>query len=281
MPNFLGVGFYRCGSTWLHDLLDAHPRCFVPQEFKELHYFLPHVIGRGRGWYESFFPDDVGGYDAVGEVGPGYGEKGGLDAIAADPTLGSEGRFIFIARNHADMLLSEHDQRTLTRPDQPPFGDATMLAACRERPLRFSGVVQPWLDRFGGDRVLLLTLEQVKRDLPGTREVIAHHLGLDPTLFPDDAGRGSSNVSGTPRFAVAYRLAARANVWLVRRGLHRLSGRLRDAGLKRLFGFKPRDRTASPLTDDLRRQIAQVYAEDRRRMKGQGFDLTGWDGEPA
>lgn len=38
MPDFLGIGGTRCGTTWLHDMLRRHPELWLPP-IKELHYF--------------------------------------------------------------------------------------------------------------------------------------------------------------------------------------------------------------------------------------------------
>jgi hypothetical protein len=38
LPNFLVVGFPKCGSTSLHYFLDDHPDIFMPQQ-KEIHFF--------------------------------------------------------------------------------------------------------------------------------------------------------------------------------------------------------------------------------------------------
>lgn len=45
LPNFLVVGFPKCGSTSLHYYLDAHPEIFMPKQ-KELHYFSNDVISK-------------------------------------------------------------------------------------------------------------------------------------------------------------------------------------------------------------------------------------------
>ncbi|MEN0019911.1 MAG: hypothetical protein AAF747_03400 [Planctomycetota bacterium] len=39
MPNFVGIGVPKGGTTWLYDLIDRHPDGYVSQRRKELHYF--------------------------------------------------------------------------------------------------------------------------------------------------------------------------------------------------------------------------------------------------
>jgi hypothetical protein len=49
-PNFLGIGAPRCGTTWLHKMLEQHPDVWLPP-IKEVHYFDsldPTLRGRWR-----------------------------------------------------------------------------------------------------------------------------------------------------------------------------------------------------------------------------------------
>jgi len=69
-PSFLYIGPDKAGSTWLYELLRAHPRCFVPPA-KDL-YFFDRFYGRGRDWYLSFFRDLEAGIDIVGEISHDY-----------------------------------------------------------------------------------------------------------------------------------------------------------------------------------------------------------------
>ncbi len=41
LPNFLVLGTYRAGTTWLHEVLRQHPQVFLPPE-KELMFFNRH-----------------------------------------------------------------------------------------------------------------------------------------------------------------------------------------------------------------------------------------------
>ena len=54
LPNFIGIGAQRAGSTWLYACLREHPQVYVPPE-KELHFFNAH-FDRGLNWYKQQFP---------------------------------------------------------------------------------------------------------------------------------------------------------------------------------------------------------------------------------
>lgn len=277
MPNFLGVGFFRCGTSWLHDLLDSHPQCYVPQAFKEIHYFTPQHIGRGRPWYESFFPEDPTPYRAIGEIGPGYCRGNCIDRIAAEPGLGESGRFLFMIRNPVDRYFSGYRQQARTEPRPLPIEEARDIGALTPEQLAFAPAIRRWRDRFGPDRVLVTLLEHVQSDPVSARERVAAFLGLDPKLFPPEAGATAANRSVPPKHRRAYKLAAGANVWLVRHGLHHVSGALRRMGLRRLFGFGAGKDTVPPMRPETRRRLGELIEPDVRELEAMlGLDLNVW-----
>ena len=85
-PNFIIVGFPKCGTTSLHHYLDEHPEIFMPEQ-KELHFFTSkklQSLNNGPGdkivkktqisseeKYLSFF-DKVENEIAIGEASPSY-----------------------------------------------------------------------------------------------------------------------------------------------------------------------------------------------------------------
>jgi hypothetical protein len=69
LPDFLGIGGARCGSTWLHFNLKAHPEISMPDE-KELR-FWNNNLGRGIKSYSEYFPKQSG--CKAGEITPAYG----------------------------------------------------------------------------------------------------------------------------------------------------------------------------------------------------------------
>ncbi len=279
MPNFLGVGFFRCGTTWLHDLLDAHPDAYVPWAFKELHYFYPQNITRGRAWYESFFPgpEQADRYAALGEIGPGYYRFDCIDRIAAEPGLGESGRFLFMIRNPADMVYSDYRMRVRHEANPRPIEEALDLSALPPSETTFAPFIQQWRERFGPNRVLVTVLEDVREHPRRERERIATFLGLDPARFPEGAGETPRNESGVARHARAFRMAQLVNVWLVRRGLHKVSGLLRASGLKKLFGVGRGVDRVPPFSDAARRQIASAVEPDVRALEDLlDIDLDSW-----
>lgn len=66
LPDFLGVGPPRTGTTWLHNALAGHVG--LPEGVKETHFFVWNY-DRGVDWYKGFFRNCPPGLPA-GEIDP-------------------------------------------------------------------------------------------------------------------------------------------------------------------------------------------------------------------
>lgn len=70
-PDFIGLGAAKCGTTYLADLMDFHPRVSIPRR-KELHYFDQEGSKKGFiSWLRYLRNFDLTA-DYVGEVTPSY-----------------------------------------------------------------------------------------------------------------------------------------------------------------------------------------------------------------
>ena len=69
LPDFLGIGTQKGGTTYLHGLLQQHPQVYLAHP-KELHYFSLHHH-RGLEWYGHHF-DSATADLCCGEITPYY-----------------------------------------------------------------------------------------------------------------------------------------------------------------------------------------------------------------
>lgn len=101
LPDFLGIGGARCGTTWLHFNLDAHPEICMPAT-KELR-FWNNNLSRGLKAYSSNFDCKPG--DVAGEITPAYGV---MDAwrVKLMARVMPEARLIYLIRNPIDRSWS-------------------------------------------------------------------------------------------------------------------------------------------------------------------------------
>ena len=69
LPDFIGIGPPRTGTTWLHQVL-ANGHVGVPRRIKELHFFDKHY-SRGFEWYAGHF-SQYSEQTRIGEITPDY-----------------------------------------------------------------------------------------------------------------------------------------------------------------------------------------------------------------
>lgn len=69
IPTFVNVGPGRCGTSWMHEMLSAHPQVGMA-EVKETEYFNTN-IKKGTEWYLSHF-SHLRDKTAIGEISNNY-----------------------------------------------------------------------------------------------------------------------------------------------------------------------------------------------------------------
>jgi Sulfotransferase domain len=277
MPDFLGLGAPRCGTTWLHELLASHPQVYVPRRRKELNYFDKRY-GKGRAWYEAFFAEAE--YmeplpRAVGELTPTYlFSADACERIARAPEIQ---RFIVLLRNPADWLCSQYGWALRYGHFK---GD---LAAFRqERPqfvawARYADWLDMYFSRFDRARFLILLYEEsVRRGLGETERRLADFLGIDPGAFPSDSGGHRVNAGTVSRLGPIFHLAARTRKLLHDHDLDWVVNFAKKAGLKSVLLLGSKRETVSA-TD--REELLAFYDADITRLEDLlGRSLASWRG---
>jgi hypothetical protein len=103
LPDFLGVGVQKGGTTTLQKLLEQHPGAFLPAA-KELHYFSLHYA-RGESWYRQQFAAASPG-QRNGEITPYYLFH--PEASARIQSLLPQVRLVVLLRDPVQRTLSQY-----------------------------------------------------------------------------------------------------------------------------------------------------------------------------
>jgi hypothetical protein len=113
LPEFLGVGVQKGGTTTLQLLLEHHPSAFLPAA-KELHYFSLHYE-RGEAWYRESFAA-AHSHQRCGEITPYYLFHPA--APARIQALLPQARLIVLLRDPVERALSQvfHSRRLGLEP---------------------------------------------------------------------------------------------------------------------------------------------------------------------
>ncbi len=211
MPDFLGIGAQRAGTTWLWTHLRRHPQIWTPRR-KELHFFDRHpLLGRGRvltslaraRYAVWFVPGRVGG-KVVGEVTPAYAALPG-DRVALIASWMPRVRILYLLRDPVERIWSAAAKGfpRWAGGDLEHANDAALLSFIRLPEVSVRGdyvfALRTWRRHFPADQILACVSEQVFADpVPQLRRVF-RFLGVDPDVPLDPAVlRGRVHVGDTP-----------------------------------------------------------------------------------
>jgi hypothetical protein len=259
LPNFLGLGAQRSGTTWLHQQLNNHPNIYVPQKRKEIHFFDKYYH-KGFNWYESFFPSEslATKYSCIGEITPMY---------IYDPEVPKrikqdlpDCKFIAILRNPADRAYSQYAYRVQNRLERRTFSQ--LLAEDTELYQRglYGEQLKRYLDIFPPEKFLILIFEETIKQPEEALRKLGNFLDIDSREFPLDKTQEKVNSSRLVRFAKPYVWARQCAVWLKERDLDWVFNTAKAIGFrKELFGTEG---TLSRIDPDIRQDLLGKYRQD-------------------
>ncbi len=295
-PNAFDVviaGVNKAGTTSLFVSLATHPQ-IAPSAVKETRFFLPARYGLPvgpRATYDGYFEGSSGAVARL-EATPSYFYGGAAVAEVVDEML-PDARVIVVLREPVARAVSFF-QYQKTRLRLPPeltiedylahadsLTDEDFLDPDNERYFavgggRYADFLPAWLERFGPDRLLVLTFEELTAEPARVLNEAVTWLGLDPVMLPNDALAAENRTMGfkSRRF---QRLALRANDRFERllRRHPRMKRRVRSVYL-RLNG-QP---AGSHISSEVRRELAERFREPNARLADQladaGVALPSW-----
>lgn len=276
LPNFLGIGAPRSGSTWLHRLLETHPDVLVPSRRKETRFFTEHYE-RGLDWYSESFGLSPGANKPtmIGEITPFYMySERCIDRIKE---VGSADKFLVCLRNPADRLNSAF--KVFSARENLKLG---MFDFIKEYPdvvqLGFyARALEPWYREFDSSQFLLLEFEKMVTNVEATKHELASFLSVDASLFSSGAGKERVNYSYQPQFPFVYRTVRRAVKWFHDSNLSEVVHMGKRLGLQRVYERMMPPPSGHQLTDMEHEKIQEIYSDDMMNLRSMtGFDISSW-----
>ncbi len=254
-PTFINVGPGRCATTWMYEILKAHPDISMAL-VKETEFFNTN-FEEGRAWYEDHFPPST--CMATGEISNAYYVDNRVAQRIRE--YNPEMKIIFNLRkpqellqsfygfglrrglqfaSHADALATpigrimgsgyefRYKKNCLNPGDQITLLDSVLL----------SQYVKSFCEVFPPEQIYFFTYERLKHENQQLLQEIYRFLGVDQNFVPDLAGK-VINAAIVPNSKVVARLATKISFGLRRIGAYQLLNRLhRSELIKRLFYSK-------------------------------------------
>jgi len=273
--DFLVVGTYRAGTTWLHSVFEQHPDIYVTAEKETM--FFSHHYDKGAQWYRSFFANRS--QEAIaGEICPTY--LGGEDCAPRIYNDLPDARIIAILRRPSEQIHSLyrlHRQRGLT--------DRTFAEGLRSDPEYLAGVqyfqqLSAYLERFPPERIHISLYDDLESDQRSFLTRLYRFLGVQPS-FPEEIMSQKVNRISALRYPAVERLLSHGAQALRDRGLLRVKLLLGRVGLHRLIRkFNQRIEAAGqqPVLPAAELEMIRRSTEDDRARLGAllGRDLRQW-----
>ncbi|MFT4084123.1 MAG: sulfotransferase [Nocardioides sp.] len=261
LPDFVGIGALKAGTTYLDQLLRGHPQLSFPRHLKETEFFTRHYR-RGPEWYAGLFAPPDG--RLRGEISPQYLP----DPTCAERLYAANPEALLIAtlRDPVARLVSQY--RHFAQVTGYPGDLRTFLV---EHPGaidrgRYHAQLQPWLARFGRDRLHLVIFDDlVDSPLATARSVLAF-LGVDDSVVPSPPDAETYS-SFSPRFPRAYVRARRVSAALRGSATGRaVVGLAQRAGLRGLLSTPAAQAREGELSAGERAELATGYRADAARL---------------
>lgn len=256
LPDFLGLGALKAGTSYLDVMLRSHPQLSLPKHVKELDYFTRH-FGRGPEWYAAQFAPPDG--RRRGEISPQY-----LDDDLAPGRIAAANRAVRLLAVLRDPVARLESQYRHFVQETGYAGDFDTFLVDHPGAVERSRY-WPQLQRYRAlfpDAQLHLVLfeEMVSTPLPVVQGVY-RFLGVDGAHVPE-AMDTAVNASGTPRFPRLYVRSKQVSRWLYAHGAARTVERVKSTGagaLLRREGRPGGPPGASPAT---RSRLGDLYRDD-------------------
>ena len=219
MPDFIGIGAMRSGTSWLRRNLNRHPEIWMAEP-KELHFFDRHFGERKRGWlpeeheakirYGESFVDAPSGL-TVGEFTPAYAVLEPA-MIARVRRWIPEAKLLFIMRDPVARAWS-HARKDFAKywaKDGQTLAEATVddLRAFFESPDVASrgdyvACLRAWLEHFPREQIWTGFMEDVAAgEEPAVLTSVFEFLGVDSTGIGIDQEEAKKVVNPRPQVAM-------------------------------------------------------------------------------
>lgn len=216
-PNLFLIGAMKSGSTTLHELLADHPEICMSEPKEPCYFVEPDLLREmwPEMWRMGFWRDEQAYLSLFaakpaalwrGESSTDYSKlpkvAGVVDRLA---TFSPDARIIYVIRDPVERTISHYwhmvEHRGETRPP---------MSAIRQDPhytdvSHYAMQLRPYLERFGRERISVLTFEELTGNPLATMREVYGWLGVDAEFVPLDT---QSARNATPREATQRREGA-------------------------------------------------------------------------
>ena len=267
LPDFIGIGPQRTGTTWLHNALEGV--AVLPRGTKETHFFSDRYH-KGISWYADHFRHGAAGVP-IGEFDPNFFRMETIDRIHTHlPNC----RLICTMRDPVDRAYSYYKNLRRFGYTRANFEDWLPEIPGGNR---YASYLRLWQERFGKEQVMVTFYDDLVTDPQGYFDKVCDFIGVrrvalaPKSLDPDARNR----IERAPRNARLAWLVSRFRDTLQEYGAYSITRLLDRRGFWKLcLESGNRYQPLSPAVDARVREKFRPEVEALEAMLGR--DLEAW-----
>ncbi|WP_439103313.1 sulfotransferase domain-containing protein [Celeribacter marinus] len=261
VPDVIIIGAMKCATSTLAAQLGAQDGVFLTQP-KEPNFFSDDdIYAKGAEWYGALF-EGAGAGDIKLEASTHYSKRPTYPhTIARLQASGARPKLIYIVRDPVDRLVSHYIHEWTQGVIPCGLDEAVQSFPELIEYSLYGKQITPWIDAFGADAILLLTMEDMTKDPQVVLSRVGSFIGHDNLEWFTTLGRVNASSERIKRFPFHRILFDNKIAQTLRRSLVPKS--LRDAlKAKRQMQARP------VLSAEIQAGLRDIFAADGRILAG-------------
>lgn len=273
MPNFIGIGSIKCGTTWISEILSVHPEIFVAHG-KELNYFSWNYNEGTTNYLKHF--KSTKKYKAIGEYSVSYMMKSDVAAkriFEFNPNM----KLIVSIRNPIDRVQSQY--RWFLQQKRKMI---TLDDAIREKPgilgnSLYYRKMKPYWNLFSDDQIKYVVFDEIKKRPGHVQRDLYEFLGVNKEF---DSGYSNKIIGKTiyPRLGKLEEMRVRIYSQLMKKKYAFLITWFKKAGLSSLYrNVNNKGEIKIKLSREEREKVHDFVIDDFQRFYAKtNLDISSW-----
>jgi hypothetical protein len=271
-PTFLFIGADRCGSKWLHNIVQQHPDCHTPPIADP--YFFDKNYHRGLDWYSNLFAGAPTQVRAIGEFSHDYihSPAAALRIAAILPDV----KLLASLRHPIERTFSSYASAYSAGVIRMPFAQALDEVPMLVGNSMYADKLKVYFDLFPREQIKVLIFDDLEADPRAFAAQAFDFLDL-PAVDEIDYGQRMSVLS-KPRWPLAGAMTKLGANSLRALGCVSLLGQLKSNLRFRALFYRPYKLSDKPQADpDSRKRLRDVFAPQVDALEALlGRDLSHW-----
>lgn len=227
LPSFFVIGPPRTGSTWLHEILNAH--ALLPNPSKETRFFDSH-FQRGLPWYLAHYKINAEGRK-VGEIAPTYFASSAARERMAETVPGA--KIVCVFRHPVERVVSLYRLKRAYGLIPWSFDEALERDAELLDSGKYASTLKLWQRSFGASRVMVGLYDDLRENPQPFVDRLVDFIGVSRFKLPRYGRVHDSENMTHPRSYYRTRSALFVADWFKARRLDPLVAAFKRSRFKR------------------------------------------------